>query len=162
MKTQYNDLAELIKTQMPEVRHIDLYRGQYLNTADYCAWDTPAVFIEFQPIQWQNLGQNCQQGILMPSFHLVIGNLAATRHQDTPEPDALDFLSLIDKLHTALQGCIISQCNELMRDRTDFDQSFDQLYVCRLSYRCLIDDYQTHLKRKYIETTATVKVIRKS
>lgn len=58
--------------------YIDWYMGQYLETEEegggQLLWDTPAVFLEFQPITWKTLGGSVQSAEITFAAHLIMDN----------------------------------------------------------------------------------------
>lgn len=81
----YLGLTELLKelkdeSGQPLIRHIDLWNEQVEFIEQEEPFDTPAVFIEFRPVQWRTLGGTTQQADVPFRLHVVTTWKGSTRH----------------------------------------------------------------------------------
>lgn len=68
----YTALVARISEQVPEVKHIDLWNEQVAYVEDEMPYDRPAVFIQFMPIQWEDLiGRPVARGKGRLRLHVV-------------------------------------------------------------------------------------------
>lgn len=108
MKGLYISLTDAIKAALPEVKFIDLYEGQDEDYENHDQYSWPAVFIQFNDLNWQDGGS----GVLEANNALIslrvcsLSAERATRGRDDakmPSP-ALLHLNRLDRLNKALQG----------------------------------------------------------
>ncbi len=59
-------------------KYVDWFMGQYLEDEEQdggaLLWDTPAVFLEFAPVQWQTMSLGVQAANISMNVHLVTDN----------------------------------------------------------------------------------------
>ncbi len=138
----YNDLKQHITANMPEIKHIDWYNGQYNRYEEVKATAFPALYIEFgNPLQWQTHGNGLQVAVDSSiRFHLVLFDV-----NDNPELN----LALASNLHKLLHLYKIKDANSvqlstgLMRTSSELLTDFDQLKVIILEYSTALYDYST-------------------
>lgn len=93
-------------------KYTDWYMGQYLEDeaeeGGNLLWDTPAVFVETAPVQWQTMGGNIQSANLQFAVHLVTDALFDDDKRIT-DPVLQHFL-LDSKVYKGLQNwrCMLS------------------------------------------------------
>lgn len=108
--TIFNTIASRIKAKMPEIRQIEIYNDQYNNIEDeaYPVFP-PAAFIEFEDIEWSNLGELVQQAIVTVNIHIVTEHIAPFKMNEN-SADVLAYAqsvtNLSGKLHQALHGFV--------------------------------------------------------
>ena len=49
----YNNTKRVINLKVPEVQHVDLYNENVEYVDEESPWERPAVFIEFDDIEWR-------------------------------------------------------------------------------------------------------------
>ncbi len=136
----YNSLKQYIAANMPEIKHIDWYNGQYTRYQEVKATALPAVYVEFgNPINWQTQGNGLQVAVdASIRFHLVLFDV-----NDNPEQNLNLAKTLHKKLHlfklTDTQGTQIS--TGLMRTSSELVTDFDQLKIIILEYSTALYDY---------------------
>lgn len=73
----YLALKKKIQTEA-QPKYVDWYLGQYLEEQEdqggALLWDTPAVFLEFQPVTWKTLLNNVQCADVLFAAHVVTDN----------------------------------------------------------------------------------------
>ena len=100
----------------PVIRHIDLWNEQVEFIEQEEPFDTPAVFIEFRPVQWRTMGGNAQQADVPFRLHVVTTWKGSARHGSHFQQDSLE---RFDLLHNH---------EELVEDISDFTCLVTQSY----------------------------------
>jgi hypothetical protein len=156
MNTQpYIGISERIRAKCPQIKHIDLYNGQYANAEKEDPFNTPAVFIEYMGGATEAMTRGMQ--ILNAGFvlHVVGDTYDRTANIDlkTPPEQAakLAHLTLDSLVHKAVNDWQPAGCVSVMaRTGIDYDTNHDQIFVTRLTYACAIAD------ETFTETETTV------
>ena len=94
-KELFNAIKAKLASDVPEVKHINLWNHnvEFIDQED--VWARPAVFVEFGKIEWSPFQGGCQRGKGIITIHLV------TDWADGGHDAAFD---LCHKVHTALDG----------------------------------------------------------
>ena len=82
----------------PVIRHIDLWNEQVEFIEQEEPFDTPAVFIEFRPVQWRTMGGTTQQADVPFRLHVVTTWKGSARHGSHFQQDSLERFELLDKI----------------------------------------------------------------
>lgn len=83
----------------PAINHVGLWNENTMRLTQMRPFSPPAVFIEFYPITWGELGRNAVHGDMVIRLHIVTATLAQT---DTPyRAEALQRFRLIRAIKTA-------------------------------------------------------------
>jgi len=84
------------------IKHFDLWNNntEYLQQSNVFAF--PAVFIEFLPIVWHNIGKKTQQADLDFRLHILTESLALSADNSQFQSQALTHLDLIDRINYCL------------------------------------------------------------
>ena len=83
-------------------KHFDLWNEQVEFIEDETPFDTPAVFIEFQTINWGDTMQKVQRGTLPLRLHIVTEWKGSTNDGSIYQEQALKRLDLVDGLSSHL------------------------------------------------------------
>lgn len=94
-KELYNAIKEKLASDVPEVKHIDLWNHNVEFIEQEEGWERPAVFVEFGKIDWSPFQGGGQRGKGLLTIHLV------TDWADGGHDAAFD---LEEKVHAALDG----------------------------------------------------------
>ena len=83
----------------PAINHFDLWNENTTRLTQLRPFSPPAVFLEFYPVTWGELGRNAVHGDIILRLHIVTSTLAQT---DTPYRDeALQRFRLIRAIKAA-------------------------------------------------------------
>lgn len=108
------------------VRHVDLWNNQLSYIEEEQPFDTPAVFVEFGPIDWQPLPHGAREAVVSISLHVVtdsrVGRWA----------EAVGRFDLLDSINAALHGLAYGDdrgnaMDSLSIVRSTTDSDFDEL-----------------------------------
>ena len=86
----------------PLIRHIDLWNEQVEFIEQEEPFATPAVFIEFRPVQWATLGGTAQQADVPFRLHVVTTWQGSAKDGSPFRADALDRFDLLDRIDACL------------------------------------------------------------
>lgn len=70
-KELYNAIEARIRESVPDVKHIALWNHNVEFIEDEQAWERPAVFVEFGPIDWRLLTDKSYRGTGKLRLHVV-------------------------------------------------------------------------------------------
>lgn len=82
----------------PVIRHIDLWNEQVEFIEQEEPFDTPAVFIEFRPVQWRTLSGTVQQADVPFRLHVVTKWKGSARDGSMFQEESLARFDLLDKI----------------------------------------------------------------
>lgn len=102
--TIYEAICERISTQVPEIKHIDLWNNNVAVLSGGAVWPRPAVFVEFETIEWRQQQNRVRMADVAVRLHIVTDAISCNGHNDKRQHDALAFLRLINKVNAAMQG----------------------------------------------------------
>lgn len=113
----YLGLTEALKelkyeSGQPLIRHIDLWNEQVEFIEQEEPFDTPAVFIEFRPVQWRTLGGTTQQADVPFRLHVVTKWKGSARDGSMFQEESLERFDLLDKIDAHLFNFFLSVRNE--------------------------------------------------
>lgn len=153
MQTAYKEILEQLSTELPELKWIDLDRGQIDQPNDHYTVAFPAVFISFNDIPWDGIGQKLYAGNCTISFRLAFQSYNDSNN-NTPESvreAALLELGIRQKLNAVLEGLTGSNFNELKHANTNQEPRDDGLLVFNESYSCLLMDGSAVSDKKKVD-----------
>lgn len=129
-----------------------LYNGQFGREPDEDVLKYPAVFIQFDPIEWQGtLGtnKNLQEGRVEIMLHVGFKRL---------DKDNADVLNRVDELFVALEGHANDEFDPLRRVREFQDIDYDNVEVWVLVFRTTLRDCQATMKGSQTHTITALEV----
>lgn len=123
------------------IRHIDLWNENVSFIAEE-VFAMPAVFVEFGAIEWKQLSQGDQTGLLDIRLHIVtLASESAARHRHI---QALDYFDLIDRITAAVSTMSRELFGPLHRIRSQTNHNHEGILDSVEVFRCHI--YQNPLK----------------
>lgn len=96
-KQIFQAICARLTERVPDIQFIDLWNNNVQMLNGGAVWPMPAVFVEFEPIEWR-------RGDVAVRLHIVTRTIATHGHNDTKMSDALGFLDLIEQINAAMQG----------------------------------------------------------
>lgn len=131
--TIYRTLEATIST-LPEIRHFALWNHNVEFIEQEEAWERPAVFVEFLPIQWKSQQpQHLYTAELQVNLHLVTDY--------TFTEDALEAFNLCDKLHHMLSGLSGEGFRSFDLMTTYTNHNHEEMLESISTYRCTLLHY---------------------
>jgi len=130
------------RTGEPFFKHFDLWNQNVEFIEQETPFETPAVFLEFLPIQWRTMGKQIQDADLTIRLHIVTqwyGQTAEYTPADTRE-QMLDYLNAPAIVVEALQGFCTEFSNGLMRTQSIINHNHERYVDSIEEYTCRIED----------------------
>lgn len=139
-------------SEVEEIRHIDWYNRQETRNKDQHEMDTPAVFIEFRPMQFSgelaNKFQKLKRTTLQINFHLVTRNIASTHRGSLDQGQALSHYELVEKIIFKLEEFSVKKSYVQSLETGEEDEPI----LNRISVEGITPD---HLQSQIIRTVIT-------
>jgi hypothetical protein len=106
--TFYETIMHRITSKMPDVKHFDMYFGQDLPDEEgkVQPFIRPAVFFEYNPIEWVSLGNKKQAADITFKLRLFADVIQEIAKNQTPAIRNLGHkhLIMLDNMHYHMQG----------------------------------------------------------
>jgi len=134
MKTLYEALIARLEAEVPELKWIDLEKGQMNFSRPPIVF--PAALIQLQLPKAENLNSTKQECAALITIRLCFDFTGETSNI-TPEADRLDSLNYFDikqKVYKALQGWSTTEMNTLKRVNEFDELRPDQYKVSGISF----------------------------
>lgn len=141
-KTIYNVLATAL-ANVSGVEHVGLWNNQLQYIEKEQPFNTPAVFVEFSPIQWQHLLHGVREAAVTVTLHVVTDSRVGTW------ADVINVFDLLDCINAALHGLHSvsplggqggSVMDALTLTTSTTDHNFDELRDDVETYQCHVTD----------------------
>ena len=135
----------------PLFRHFDLWNRQVEFVEQETPFQTPAVFVEFAPLQWRQMLRQVQDADLTVRLHIVTpwyANTAAYIQNQEVRDTALAYLDLPTLVYRQLSGQWaefgLGSFNGMVRTASTVNHDHER-------YIDSVEEYQCHLKDLSIE-----------
>ena len=137
-KTLYQLISDTLRT-LPAIQHIDLWNNQVLYAEEEQPFPTPAVFVEFAPVEWQHLLHGVKEAVLTLRLHVV------TDSRVSPWSEAVEVFALHDHINATLHGLHATTADGSVVDALTLTQSttdhdFAELQDNVEVYQCHVTD----------------------
>ena len=103
-KQIFQAIGRRIAERVPDVKFIDLWNNNVAALAGGAVWPTPALFVEFEEIEWRQQGNAARMGNVAVRLHIITRAVTTNGHNDQRQAQALAYLDLIDRVNAAMQG----------------------------------------------------------
>jgi hypothetical protein len=103
-KQIFQAICARLSERVPEIMFIDLWNNNVAVLSGGAVWPMPAVFVEFETIEWRQQNNGARRGNVAVRLHLVTRAVNTHGHNDVRASEALAFFDLIDRINTAMQG----------------------------------------------------------
>ncbi len=103
-KQIFQAICTRINERVSDIKFIDLWNENIQTINGGAVFPLPAIFVEFETIEWRQQNNGARRGDIAVRLHLVTRQPATHGHKDSKMPEALAFLDLIDKINAAIQG----------------------------------------------------------
>ena len=103
-KQIYKAICDRISQQVSEVKHIDLWNNNIAVLSGGAVWPRPAVFIEFETIEWRQQQNRVRMADIAVRLHIVTDAVSYNGSTDPKQDTALAFLDLLNKVNAAMHG----------------------------------------------------------
>ena len=122
-KAIYKAVAERLKTAKIGIQYISLWNRNTEQLTKQKAFRMPAVFVEFEPIDWSQLSQGARSADIRVRLHVITETLASPEEGGRYQDRALEHLDLLERVSAAVQGLCGDgfNCFMLVESVTDHD-----------------------------------------
>ena len=103
-KQIFQAICTRLTDRVPDIQFIDLWNNNVATLNGGAVWPMPAVFVEFEEIEWRQQNNGARRSDIAVRLHIVTRAVATHGYTDQKMPDALAFLDLIERINTAMQG----------------------------------------------------------
>lgn len=103
-KQIFQAIGRRIAERVPDVKFIDLWNNNVAALAGGAVWPTPALFVEFEEIEWRQQGNAARMGEVAVRLHIITRAISTNGHTDQRQAQALAYLDLLDRVNAAMQG----------------------------------------------------------
>jgi phage gp37-like protein len=144
LKDIYSHLKAHLAT-ITGIEQVDYYLGQYdQNDKDSVLYSTPALFIEFAPIQWLLHAKNIQRAILTFTIHTVTDSVYDDDERILNSVN--DHFAYVTEVYKKLAGHRHKVGDQVLMETierlsTTPDHVLDVIIVTKQEFRCVIFDY---------------------
>lgn len=136
-----NRLKELTDTDGNRlIKHFDLWNMNVEFIELETAFEMPAVFIEFMPIEWKTLSAGVQQANVGIKLHVVTAYVGAAADGSDFQADAIAYFDLLDKMHRHLFGLRGNGFNALKRTGSATNHNHEQIIESIEMYETMVID----------------------
>ena len=103
----YNSIVDKLKEQTnaedkPIIKHFDLWNNNIEYIDEEQAFYTPAVFVEFQPIEWRHLPGGVREAAINVVLHVITQRNMPTSGELQYAETSLDFFDLLTGINKTL------------------------------------------------------------
>jgi len=103
-KQIFTAICQRLADRIPELRFIDIWNNNVTLLNGGATWPLPAVFVEFETIEWRQQNNAARRGDIAVRLHIITRAVATHGHTDNKQSEALTFFDLIDRVNAAMQG----------------------------------------------------------
>ena len=139
-KEPYKEIADRIERNLPEIQFIDLWHEQISYLSEELEFPSPAVFIDFNVVSADDLGEHIQKGDIQIDMRLFYETFSDTYNGSVTQDTALEFLESLTKLHALFHGKSGDTYSEMRRISMSREDSGGVGNLYRISFQCNIID----------------------
>lgn len=139
-KAIYNGLTARIEAAGIGIRHISLWNWNIGQLPKQAAFHMPAVFVEFEPIEWSQLAGGARSAEVRVRLHVLTATLATPEKGSKYRDKALEHFDLLGRLCAAVQGFSGEGFNRFMLVESVTDNNHGEVrhdeerFVTRVTY----------------------------
>ena len=86
------------------IKFVDLWNNQIQTLNGGTAFAVPAVFIEFEELNWKQQNRGARRGDLAVRLHVITRTVVTHGFQDPKIDEALELFDLLDNINAVMQG----------------------------------------------------------
>lgn len=150
LKDTYKELAELINTNIAEVKWVDLWANQTEEFEMEFPFPMPAVFIELNSDNIESIGVLAQDINAFVTFHVAYETMAESYSGSYNQTTALAFFDILDNIHKTFHGKHGVNFGRMNRVAVQAEQAGTNIIQYAISFSTIIRDYTA--VKEYNET----------
>lgn len=122
-KAIYKAICARLNTAKLGIKYISLWNRNTEQLTKQKAFKMPAVFVEFEPINWSQLSRGARSANVRVRLHIITETLATAEDGGKYQDKALEHLDLIENISAKMQGLAGEgfNCFMLVESITDHD-----------------------------------------
>lgn len=151
-------IGQTINENKAVFKHFDLWNQQLEYLDEEQPFNTPAVFIEFLPIQWRHQSRGTRDATLSINLHIVTRRNFPTRAEQQYATEALGFLELLDAVNLCLHGHKGENFGALTGQLSTTDNNFDELMHSIEQYTAYIVDHSGSMPQNKVAAGLIVEI----
>lgn len=97
-------ICKRLKEAVPDILYLDLWNNNVATLAGGTVWPTPAVFVEFETIEWRQQNNSARRGDVAVRLHILTRHIPTNGSEDVRMEASLAYLDLLDRINAAMQG----------------------------------------------------------
>lgn len=148
-KQLYNDIKERLKAVKYSngaqvFNHFDLWNQNVQFIEEETPFQFPAVFIEFEPINWETIGNSTQMAALTFKLHVVTQWNGNTADYSPVSNEALDYLNLPAMVAQLLHGWQTTEHGTIIRQQSIINHNHGnivdsiEVFACEIKENLLV------------------------
>lgn len=153
-KYTFEKIKERLIAKVPELKTIGLFNNQFEKESENNPIGFPALFVEFDSIDWRSQQRGIQIGLSVIRFHIGVETYKTNfSGEQIWEPNDLEFLELVEKIHVAIHGFDDVNFTPLLRVAESQNTDHDNVIVWDVVYQSQITDTgaETRFSKPLIE-----------
>lgn len=136
----YKAIAGRVKAAKLAIHHIDLWNQNVDKLSENRAFRFPALFVEFEPIQWAQRGQGVRAADIRVRIHIVTKAPATPEVGGKYQDRALEHLDFLESVGGAMQGLSGEGFNGFALVETVTDHNHDGITHDELCFATHVTD----------------------
>ncbi|EWC93236.1 hypothetical protein [Porphyromonas catoniae] len=100
----YERICAQLKKELPDIKYFDLWNENMENLEQGIIFDTPAVFLEFDPISFSSVSRGVPRYPVVITLHIITRYAPKRPNRSGYAPEALQHLDLLERIERALIG----------------------------------------------------------
>ena len=161
-KTMFQLILEKKYLPMRQFNHFDIWNNNMEYIEQNEAFNTPAVFIEFNPITWKHQGNGVREASVDIVLHVITQRNAPTSHELPYEEQAFAFFDLLTEINVCLHGHVKTGENfghdALTSTQSTTDHDFEELRHDMEVFTCHATDCSAIPKYKKVKAKPVIQV----
>lgn len=126
-KAIYKAICARLNAAQLGIKYINLWNRNTEQLTKQKAFKMPAVFVEFEPINWSQLSRGARSADVRVRLHIVTETLATAEDGGKYQDKALEHLDLIENISAKMQGLAGEGFNCFMRVESVTDHDHEQV-----------------------------------
>ncbi len=123
---------------LPLIKHFDLWNQNVQFMEEETPFTTPAVFVEFLPIQWESHGLKVQRAELVFRLHVVTRWMLHTAFNGPDQDTAVSYLDIPENIYAKMQYNSAGSSNGFVRTNSVINHNHG-------SYVDSVEEYKTYI-----------------
>ena len=134
-----------------EVQFVGLWNNEIENLQGNLSFPLPAVFIEFETIEWEQGGLNMRNGDVAIRLHIITATQMPWINNETEENRDIEYFELINKINRKIQGLEGDNFSKMMLTTSATNHNHKELIESIERFECRGRDISSMTKPISVE-----------